>query len=88
MLLTVLGWASPTALGPVYRVWMRLALASSRVTTPILVGLVYVVAFIPLALVMRLTGRRALSHGSPTAKSVWVTRDVASGGRGDLTRQF
>jgi hypothetical protein len=87
-LLALAGLAAPAALGPVYRGWMRFALAISKVTTPILLGIVYFLAFLPVAIVMRLAGRRPLSHGTSDATSVWMPRDAATGRRGDLTRQF
>jgi len=87
VLLALAGLVAPAALGPVYRGWMRFALAISRVTTPILLGIVYFLAVLPVALVMRLFGRRPLSRTTPNAASVWVARDV-TGRRGDLTRQF
>lgn len=82
------GLVVPTALGPVSRGWMRVALALSTVTTPILLGLVYFLAIVPVAFAMRLVGRRPLSHGSASAKSVWITRETTAARRSDLTRQF
>jgi hypothetical protein len=87
-LLALLGLIAPTSLGPIYRGWMAFALAISKVTTPILLGIVYFLAILPIALIMRLIGRRALVHGSSDASSVWITRAPEVGRRSDLTRQF
>lgn len=87
-LLGIAGLFAPAALGPVYAGWMRFALAISKVTTPILLAIVYFLAFLPIALVMRLTGRRVLSHGTPGSESVWIPRPPGPGRRSDLTRQF
>ncbi|MGQ0714520.1 MAG: SxtJ family membrane protein [Gemmatimonadaceae bacterium] len=87
VLLALAGLIAPAALGPVYRGWMAFALAISKVTTPILLGIVYFLAFLPIALVMRLAGKRPMKRRE-TAESFWVSRDPAIGRRGDLTRQF
>ena len=80
------GLLVPARLGGVYRGWMRLALAISRVTTPLFMGVVYFAILTPLALVRRLGGRHPLgvAAGAPTA---WVDRP-ADARRSDLHRQF
>ncbi len=60
--LYVLGLLIPGKLGPVYRAWMRMALAISKVTTPIFMGIVYFLVLTPTALLMRLFGRRPMEH--------------------------
>jgi hypothetical protein len=54
--LALWGLAAPRSLRPVYRGWMRIGLAISRVTTPLILGLVFFMLFVPAGLVMRLTG--------------------------------
>ena len=80
------GAIAPARLGPVYRAWMALALAISRVTTPVFLGIVYFGVLTPIALVMRLVGRRPLRQ-SRDASTYWVDRP-ASERRSDLRRQF
>lgn len=87
-LLAIVGLIAPASLGPVYAGWMRFALAISKVTTPILLAIVYFLAFLPIALVMRLAGRRVLSHGTRGSETVWITRPPGPGRRSDLSRQF
>lgn len=84
--LALAGAAVPGRLGPVYRAWMGLAHAVSRVTTPLLLGVIYFGLLTPLGLVMRAFGRRPLGvrHGAGTA---WVDRPPGAR-RGDLRRQF
>lgn len=64
-ILAVWGLAAPKSLRPVYRGWMQVGLAISRVTTPLILGLVFFLLFTPAGLIMRLTGhdpmRRRLS---------------------------
>jgi len=56
------GWAlvAPNSLRPVYRGWMRIGLLLSKITTPIVMGLVFLVIFIPVGLVMRVMRRDLL----------------------------
>jgi hypothetical protein len=79
------GLVIPERLGLVYRGWMGLAFAVSRVTNPIIMGAIYFGVITPLGFLLRLFGHRPLVRaGSSTA---WVRRDVGKG-RSDLTRQF
>lgn len=56
------GWGAiaPATLNPVYKVWMRFGLLMNRITTPIILGIVFFLVFTPIALVMRLFGRDEL----------------------------
>jgi hypothetical protein len=65
---------------------MRLALAISAVTTPLLMGVVYFGVLTPLAFVTRLLGWR--TFGVPRdAATAWVDRPPDAR-RSDLRRQF
>ena len=78
------GLLVPGKLGPVYRAWMGFALALSKVTTPIFMGVVYFLVITPIALLRRTLGGNPLrAHDGATG---WVDRRQAP--RGDLTRQF
>ncbi len=83
--LLLAGLLFPARLGPVQRGWMGLAHAISKVTTPILMGIIYFVVLSSMGRVMRLFGRNALTshHGGDSA---WVPR--AAGYQSDLKRQF
>ena len=53
------GWAlvAPASLGPVYRGWMRFGLLASKIVTPIILTIVYVVTIIPTSIVLALMGK-------------------------------
>ena len=69
-ILAVWGLAAPKSLGPVYRGWMRFGLAISRVTTPLILTLVFFLVFTPAGLIMRLTGHDPMQRRlSPDAAS-------------------
>jgi hypothetical protein len=85
-LLVLAGAVAPGRLGPVHRAWIALALAISKVTTPLLMGIVYFGVLTPTGLVMRLFGRRVLVRPR-SAATYWVDRP-AGARRSDLRRQF
>lgn len=66
--------------------WMRLALAISRVTTPILMGALYFLVLTPIGLIRRAMGNNAIA-GERETTSFWVKRPIG-GRRGNLERQF
>ena len=78
------GLLVPGRLGPIYRAWMAMAHAISKVTTPIFMGLVYFLVITPSGWLRRLFGGNPLR--AQRGQSAWVDRRNAS--RGDLTRQF
>jgi saxitoxin biosynthesis operon SxtJ-like protein len=84
--LIIAGVAVPTRLGPVERAWMAFALAISKVTTPIVMGVLYFVVITPVGMVARLFGYNALTRAR-TPTSAWVRR-APGARRGDLERQF
>lgn len=50
------GLVAPGALRPVYRGWMRFGLLMSRITTPLIMGLVFYVVLTPTGLLRRAFG--------------------------------
>lgn len=83
----VSAFAVPTLLGPIERAWMGLALVISRVTTPLIMGIVYFFVVTPIGLIMRAAGRNPLRD--PAAHtSVWTTRSEDRSGRGGMEHQF
>ncbi|HKY60115.1 MAG TPA: SxtJ family membrane protein [Gemmatimonadota bacterium] len=83
--LAVAGVTIPRHLGPVQRGWMGMARAISKVTTPILLGIVYYGVITPMGLVRRTVGRTPLRR-SMDAPTWWVSRRDTP--RSDLDRQF
>ena len=83
--LYVLGAIIPGKLGPIYRGWMAMALAISKVTTPIFMGVVYFVVMTPTGIIMRIFGRKPMSH-SLAEGGYWHSN--ADEEPSDLRRQF
>lgn len=63
------GLLAPAVLRPVERAWMGLAHAISKVTTPVFMGVVYFVVFVPAGFLRRTLGARVLeeARGQPSA---------------------
>ena len=64
-------WAliAPSTLDPVYRGWMRVGMLLGRVTTPIIMTLVFAITIVPMALILRILRRdfmRRKFDGSPS----------------------
>lgn len=79
------GLLVPAHLGPVYRAWMALALAMSKVTTPIIMGLLYFVVLTPFGIIRRTAGAHPLRHKA-AGGTYWKSRDPSV--HGDIRRQF
>lgn len=64
LLLLLGGWGliAPLTLRPVYRVWMKFGLLMSRITTPIIMGIVFYGMFMPTGVIMRLFGKDAMAR--------------------------
>ena len=54
------GVIAPATLRPLYRGWMRFGLLMNRITTPIILGILFFLVFTPIALFMRVIGRDPL----------------------------
>lgn len=84
LLLLIGGIFVPGRLGPVHALWMGFALALSRVTTPVLMALVYFIVITPIGLLRRAMGKSPIH--ARAGETGWVSRGRDS--RSDLNRQF
>ena len=82
--LVLSGLILPGRLGPVYRGWMRFALALSKITTPIFMGIIYFGLFLVTGLLRRRFGGNSMTH-TKKLDSYWTVRERT---RGNLERQF
>ena len=85
--LAVAGLIVPTRLGPVERAWMALAHAISKVTTPIVMGVMYLLVLTPVGWLRRTFGGNPLVHQAQ-AESYWQKRPEGRRRTADLRRQF
>ncbi len=48
------GLVHPNSLGPIYKGWMKFGLLISKITTPIVLGIVFFLVLMPMGLILRL----------------------------------
>jgi len=53
---------APLALGPVYKAWMQLGLLLNKVTTPLILGIVFFLVISPIGLVRRVRRHDAMAR--------------------------
>jgi hypothetical protein len=87
LVLCAAGLIAPGSLTPVYRAWMGMARALSRVTTPIFMGVIYFIVFAPMGLARRIAGCNALVRRAGI-DGYWIRRTGQTGSRSNLDRQF
>lgn len=85
--LAAAGLVIPTHLGPVERAWMGLAHAISKVTTPIVMGIMYLLVLTPIGLLRRTFGGNPLEHPA-AGGSYWKARPEGQRRSSSLERQF
>ncbi len=87
MALVALGIARPALLGPLNRAWFRLGMLLSSLTNPIVMGVMYFVAVVPLGAVLRLRGHDLLRlRRDAEADTYWLPR--GSDVEASLKKQF
>ena len=87
VLLGAAGLVVPTYLGPVERAWMGLAHAISKVTTPIVMGVMYLVVLTPVGVLRRAFGGNPLVHRQ-RGEGYWQARPEGARRSRSLERQF
>ena len=84
--LSLAGLIVPTSLGPIERAWMQLAHLISRVTTPFVMGSMYVMVLTPVGVLRRAFGGNPIEHIANGA-SYWKPRPEGHRAS-NLTRQY
>ena len=82
-------WAliHPLSLHPVYKTWMRFGLLMNRVTTPLILGVVFFVMIAPIGAVRRVFGKDSIpKRRDPNLQSYRTSSDEIS--RESLERPF
>ena len=73
------GLVAPTTLRPVYRGWMRFGQFMGRITTPIIMGLLFYLLITPMARIRSLLGKDSMArHLNPDADSYRVISKTPS----------
>jgi hypothetical protein len=79
----------PRLLSPMKRLWLRFGKVLNFIVSPVVLGLVYVLAIIPVGALTRLFGKDLLSlKCDPSAPSYWIRRDLGGSAPESLKDQF
>ena len=85
----IVALALPGLLAPLNRVWSFVGSVLHRVMTQVLMGLVFLFAVTPVALLRRVFGGSGLAlRFEPEMDSYWIARDPAVTDAESLKRQF
>ena len=85
--LVLLGTLLPTALRPLFRVWMLLAVVMGFVMTRVLLTAVFVLVVTPLAVLRRALGHDPMRRRRPDG-SLWIARPPSEDPRRTMERTF
>jgi hypothetical protein len=89
LVLMAISLTVPRVLAPAKRLWLKLAEMLSRVVTPIALGLMYLVAMIPIGLLIQLSGKDLLLlRRESSAPSYWIKRAAGAPAPESLKDQF
>ena len=89
--LAITGLLAPRLLRHVYRAWMILGLAIGFVMTRVILFILFAIILTPIALLMRILGKRPLDlrfKPVPAPKSYWNVRVSSRSSRAQMERQF
>lgn len=87
--LVVLALVSPGVLTIPNRLWMKLGLLLGLIVTPIIMGLLYALTFIPIGLLMRLRGHDPLRRARRApGESYWIVREPPGPDPKTMPNQF
>ena len=88
-LLLALSLLRPALLRPLNRLWTIVGVLLSRVTNPLMMGFVFFGVLTPVALVMRIAGKRPLRLGfDPMAETYWNVRQPPGPAPHTMADQF
>ena len=71
----LMAWVQPTALKPVYKYWMKLALVLGFISSHVILAFLYYLVVTPIGLVMRVLGKNPLAlRLEKKTGSYWIQR--------------
>lgn len=87
--LVVLAFAAPTALKPVYLVWMTLAVVLGYIMTRVILTLVFFLVVTPIGAVLRMAGRDPLTRKpDPSLDTYWIEKSYPEDSRSRLEKYY
>jgi len=85
----VVAFTVPSILAVPNRLWMKFGLLLAKIVSPIALGILFYLVFMPVGLVMRIAGKDPLRlRFDPAAKSYWIPRSPPGPDPKSMTNQF
>jgi Saxitoxin biosynthesis operon protein SxtJ len=85
----VVTFVAPNLLKPLNQLWFRFGMVLHKIINPLVLGLMFVVVISPIALVLRLLGKRLIPLKPDAAvQSYWITRQPPGPAPESLRNQF
>jgi hypothetical protein len=79
----------PKILAPLNRLWTRFGLLLHKVVNPLVMGLLFFLVVTPIALLMRICGKRPLHlKTEPDTPTYWILRDPPGPAPDTMKQQF
>jgi len=81
----------PSFLSPLNKVWAKLGLLLNKITSPIILGIIFFVIISPVALLFKLARKNTMSakfKKNEEIKSYWLLREPPGPERNSLENQF
>ena len=89
MLLLAIAIIRPALLAPLNRVWTAFGTVLHRITNPLIMGIIFLGAVTPTALIIRALGKDPLRRRfDRNAKSYWIDREPPGPEPASMKRQF
>ena len=87
--LVAFGFVAPARLSRLNRFWLKIGAVLALVVNPVILAILFFLVVTPMALVMRLAGKRPLRLAPDrAAASYWIGRAPSEGGISSMRRQF
>jgi hypothetical protein len=87
--LLLFGIAAPSRLSALNKIWLKAGAVIAKVVNPIVLMLLFFFVVTPMALIMRMAGKRPLRLApDSTASSYWIYRDASQAEGSTMRRQF
>ena len=84
-----LALVAPVLLAPLNKLWARIGLLLHRLTSPVILGVMYGVAIVPVGLIMRWRGHDPMRRSfDPALQSYWIARSPPGPTPESMTRQY
>jgi len=89
LVLALVAWRAPHVYATPTRWWLKLGELLARIVAPIALAVLYFGMFVPIAWLMRVTGRRPLHlNRDPALSTYWIEREQKPFSRESLGHPF